>query len=214
MLSVARRTIEVVLSQHVEDAALQRNVRSVLVRAPHRRLNRLQRLDERLAASLDGIAQAGDDGLRACAAALDTPGTGQFFTATVRAIEGRSAPMLDRAGVVGDAHYVPWLVRQMAEPALARVAGEAFSLITGLDLAEAEVAAWWQAQGSRFTPGTRHFLGQPLSVVHCLAALKTGSQRQRAAAAEHLCLLKPGTPLFNTAAPAWRQKRLLEEWTA
>jgi len=422
MLSVARRTIEVVLSQHVEDAALQRNVRSVLVRAPHLRLNRLQRLDERLAASLDGIAQAGDDGLRACAAALDTPGTGQVFTATVRAIEGRSAPMLDRlfaltaalpearaglvsafgwvsaqslrgitkalldspetlqrdvglaacamhgvnpgpaletalaagaspvsthamrvagllgrvdllprclaalddarpghrlsaarasvllgdraaavvalqqlakaegaagvealqlllriappeqaravlqglaqdaagsralvigTGVVGDAHYVPWLVRQMAEPALARVAGEAFSLITGLDLAEADlersapdeaaagpndaagddkvamdddeslpwpdagkVAAWWQAQGSRFTPGTRHFLGQPVSVAHCLAALKTGSQRQRAAAAEHLCLLKPGTPLFNTAAPAWRQKRLLEEWTA
>ena len=38
-------------------------------------------------------------------------------------------------GVAGDPFYVPWLIKQMDEPALARLAGEAFSLITGLDLA-------------------------------------------------------------------------------
>ena len=45
---------------------------------------------------------------------------------------------------------------------------------------------------------------------HCLQVLKDGYQRQRVAAAHYLCLLRPGTPLFNCAAPAWRQKRLLE----
>lgn len=38
------------------------------------------------------------------------------------------------AGWSGDPVYVPWLLQQMTSPALARVAGEALSLITGLDL--------------------------------------------------------------------------------
>jgi hypothetical protein len=32
---------------------------------------------------------------------------------------------------------------------------------------------------------------------------------QRILAAHYLCLLEPGTPLFNTSAPALRQQRLL-----
>jgi hypothetical protein len=44
--------------------------------------------------------------------------------------------------------------------------------------------------------------------------LKNGFQRQRMAAAIYLCLLKPGTPLFNCAAPAWRQQRLLAQMLA
>jgi uncharacterized protein (TIGR02270 family) len=39
------------------------------------------------------------------------------------------------SGISGDARYIPWLIQQMAIPAHARVAGEAFSLITGTDLA-------------------------------------------------------------------------------
>jgi uncharacterized protein (TIGR02270 family) len=39
------------------------------------------------------------------------------------------------AGWVGDPHYVPWLIGHMAEIKTTRLAGEAFSLITGLDLA-------------------------------------------------------------------------------
>jgi hypothetical protein len=35
------------------------------------------------------------------------------------------------------------------------------------------------------------------------------NQRQRILAAHYLCLLDPGTPLFNTSAPAWRQQRWL-----
>jgi uncharacterized protein (TIGR02270 family) len=38
------------------------------------------------------------------------------------------------AGATGDATLVPWLVERMTEPALARTAGESFTLITGADL--------------------------------------------------------------------------------
>ncbi len=39
------------------------------------------------------------------------------------------------AGVVGDPASVPWLIRRMESPELARLAGEAFTMITGVDLA-------------------------------------------------------------------------------
>ncbi len=37
-------------------------------------------------------------------------------------------------GVLGDPQVVPWLIERMKEPNLARVAGEAFTFITGIDL--------------------------------------------------------------------------------
>jgi uncharacterized protein (TIGR02270 family) len=37
------------------------------------------------------------------------------------------------AGAIGDPEYGPWLVERMKVPALARVAGEAFTMITGAD---------------------------------------------------------------------------------
>jgi uncharacterized protein (TIGR02270 family) len=39
------------------------------------------------------------------------------------------------AGVIGDPAVIPWLIAQMENPDLARVAGAAFSIITGADLA-------------------------------------------------------------------------------
>jgi uncharacterized protein (TIGR02270 family) len=73
-----------------------------------------------------------------------------------------------------------------------------------------KAAAWWDLNASRFHTGQRYFLGAPVTREHCIDVLKTGYQRQRVLAAHHLCLLEPGTPLFNTSAPAWRQQRLLE----
>jgi hypothetical protein len=72
-----------------------------------------------------------------------------------------------------------------------------------------KIAGWWRANGTRFTSGTRYFMGDVPSPSSCLEVLKTGFQRQRLAAAEYLSLFAPGTPLFNTSAPAWRQQRLL-----
>jgi uncharacterized protein (TIGR02270 family) len=39
------------------------------------------------------------------------------------------------AGVIGDPTLIPWLIEQMAIPGLARVAGESFTMITGVDIA-------------------------------------------------------------------------------
>jgi len=72
-----------------------------------------------------------------------------------------------------------------------------------------KIEAWWATNGSRFQAGGRYFMGAPLTREHCVDVLKNGYQRQRILAAHYLCLLEPGTPLFNTSAPAWRQQRLL-----
>ena len=414
--------------QHVEESAHLRHVRSLLVRAPHVRLLQLGRLDERIAAHLDGVAVAGEYGVQLAQQALARPGAGEIFVATVRAIEdkddarldallaiteaapacrpgllsafgwvsaaalrgtiqtllasrapwrrevalaacamhavdpgaalgaalhdddtalraralhtagrcgrrdltsacldarthddprcafeaARSAlwlgdreasvaalealagpsesashgtpeiadrlrhsalrsvvkvlppararrllaslatdpalirPLLRGIGHAGDPHHVPWLISKMQDLQLARLAGEVFSFITGLDLAyldldrkppqdtefgpnadpdddnvamdeddslpwpdPVKIGAWWKANGHRFTPGTRYFMGQAPSPATCLEVLDTGFQRQRIAAAQYRVLLAPGTPLFNTAAPTWRQKRWL-----
>jgi uncharacterized protein (TIGR02270 family) len=417
-----------VVQQHQEEAACLRSTREHLVRAPHVRLHQLRRLDDRIAAHLDGLAVAGEFGTRLCEAALESPGIGEVFAATVRAIEDRNAAGLARllglaeaepgadpgsekgllsafgwvsaaslrgitkellgsrsafqrrvglaacgmhqvdagaaldeavhdadaglrlralrvagelgrldllpvcvqavsdaladdspcgaafrfhaahsalllgdrdtsvaclrtlaeapgprrldavrlllttvagrearvvlkqlaedsgnvrlliagVGAAGDVHYLPWLIQQMADLKLARLAGESFSTITGVDLAAldlelkppegletgpnddpadedvamdeddslpwpdpAKLAAWWKAKGSSFAPGTRFFMGEAPGDSHCTGILRTGFQRQRIAAALHLRLFQPGRPLFNTAAPAWRQHRLL-----
>lgn len=71
------------------------------------------------------------------------------------------------------------------------------------------VMAWWGFNRDRFAVGTRCFVGGPVTRSHCVHVLKTAPQPQRILAAHYLCLLDPGTPLFNTSAPAWRQQRLL-----
>lgn len=76
---------------------------------------------------------------------------------------------------------------------------------------QAKVHIWWTTTSQRFQPGVRYFMGAQPSSEHCLQVLRDGYQRQRFAAAQHLCLLRPGTSLFNCAAPAWRQQRLLAE---
>jgi uncharacterized protein (TIGR02270 family) len=72
-----------------------------------------------------------------------------------------------------------------------------------------KIEKWWAANASKFQKGKRYFMGAPVTREHCIDVLKNGYQRQRILAAHYLCLLEPGTPLFNTSAPAWRQHRLL-----
>ena len=418
MLTLARPPIAVVVQQHAEEAAILRNVRSLLVRAPHVRLLQLRRLDDRIAAHLDGLAVAAEFGTKLCQAALETPGAGEVFAAGVRAIEDQDTERLARlfaiaqalpegerglvsalgwvsasllqgtikallladdpfrrqlaiaacvmhrvdpgsalavaiadddpslraramraagecgrrdllpvslkaladedagcrfwatasavllghradasralaeqarvaspyrepalrlflmfsdlpaghallqslardaaqnmrlllhgTGIVGDPQYVPWLIKQMELPELARLAGESFGLISGVDLSYLDldrpppegvdfgpnddpddenvamdpddslpwpdvekVHAWWRANQEHFQPGQRYFMGEPLSVDHCRHVLREGYQRQRIVAALYLSGLQPGSRLFPTSAPAWRQQRWL-----
>jgi uncharacterized protein (TIGR02270 family) len=409
--------IRPVLEQHVADTSHLRLVRSILVRAPHVKLFNLRRLDDRVAAHLDGLSVAGEQAWPMCDAALESPTPGAVFTVAVSAIEAKSRGRLDHlyalaqaipeiqrglmsafgwaeqdqlrgivadlltapdpfrrligitacamhrvdpgkaregaledvnvalraralrasgelgrrdllptcvkllsaeepessfwaawsaallgnrgtavqalraigeapgpfrarafrlalqvmdaedgsvwlrrfaqqpenlrwllqgSGIAGDPAFVPWLIEHMSELTTARLAGEAFSLITGLDLAYLDlerkppekgvagpnddpadpnvemdadddlpwpdperISHWWQRNGARFVPGTRYFMGALLTREQCLRVLKEGFQRQRILAAHYLCLLAPGTPLFEWRAPAPRQLRLL-----
>ena len=47
------------------------------------------------------------------------------------------------AGVMGDPIFIPWLIEQMTIPELARVAGEAFTMITGVDIAYEDLEGEW-----------------------------------------------------------------------
>lgn len=71
------------------------------------------------------------------------------------------------------------------------------------------VQAWWQGHRGRFEKNVRYLLGRPVDRASALEALKTGYQRQRAAAALELGILEPGRPLFDVRAPAHRQQQLL-----
>lgn len=150
------------------------------------------------------------------------------------------------AGAIGDPVLIPWLMEQMSVPELARVAGEAFTTITGVDIAyldlegewpegfdagptehpedeEVEmdpdedlpwpdpdlIARWWSEHRPRFSNGTRYLLGDPIVPPTLNEVLRTGRQRQRAAAALELVLREPGPPLFETRARGDRQQRLL-----
>ena len=85
-----------VVRQHAEESANLRNMRSGLVTAPHVKLHHLRRLDDRIAAHLDGLAVAGEFGWKLCEAALENPGVGEVFAATVRAIEDKNLLALDK----------------------------------------------------------------------------------------------------------------------
>ncbi len=47
------------------------------------------------------------------------------------------------AGVIGDPVSIPWLIDHMAVPELARAAGEAFTMITGIDIAYEDLEGEW-----------------------------------------------------------------------
>ena len=103
MLAMKRPPVPVVVQQHVDDVVSLRNSRTYLVAAPHVRLHQLRRLDDRLAAHLDGLAVAGEYGAKLASMALESPETGEVFTAIVRAIEDRNAVGLDKLIALSEA---------------------------------------------------------------------------------------------------------------
>jgi uncharacterized protein (TIGR02270 family) len=49
--------------------------------------------------------------------------------------EDRLRDAIIGAGISGDPSYIPWLIKQMEVPKLAKIAGESFTYITGVDIA-------------------------------------------------------------------------------
>jgi uncharacterized protein (TIGR02270 family) len=66
---------------------------------------------------------------------LFVPHTNAWLRELAKQQPGRQRDLIRATGVVGDPLYIPWLTEPMAASETARLAGEAFSTITGLDLA-------------------------------------------------------------------------------
>lgn len=237
----------------------------ILALAPHVEENLACRFWAAWSAVLLGNRGVALDTLRHLAVESDAPHRTRAFRLAMQAMDATSAHatlkdlasdpaqlrgLIQGSGIAGDPSYVPWLIGHMASPETARLAGEAFTLVTGADLDALQlwrpqpedvetgpsedpddtsvdldadeglmwpdpqkVEQWWAANAGRFQKGQRYFMGAPVTWEHCLDVLTHGYQRQRILAAHYLCLLSPGTPLFNTSAPAWRQQRLLATMT-
>jgi len=149
-------------------------------------------------------------------------------------------------GVIGDPAGIPWLIEQMSIAPLARVAGEAFTMITGVDLAYDDldtdkpegfesgptedpnddnvemdpderlpwpdvtlISQWWGKHSPEYPAGVRHLIGKPITAEWLQQVLRQGRQRQRAAAALELAIIRPGEPLFEVRAPGFRQQAML-----
>lgn len=119
----ARPPVPVVVLQHCHGASTQFNTRQVLLDAPHARLHQLGRLDERLAASLDGLAEAGAAGLAQCDEGLASPLPGDVFAAAVCAILARDGARLDALFALA-----------AAEPTLQSALDAAFGWVSPADL--------------------------------------------------------------------------------
>ena len=72
-----------------------------------------------------------------------------------------------------------------------------------------KVGKWWEKNKGNFATGTRYLLGKPMEVANLNEVLRIGKQRQRAAAAIELAIRQPGTPLFETRMPGFRQRQIL-----
>lgn len=47
------------------------------------------------------------------------------------------------SGITGNIAYIPWLIKQMGDPEHARIAGEAFATMTGVDIASQDLEGEW-----------------------------------------------------------------------
>jgi uncharacterized protein (TIGR02270 family) len=105
-----------VLAQHVEDAALLRTQRRILVRAPHVKLLHLGRADERLEASLDALTLNPDLAARLAREALASPGLGEIFVAAAVAVQRRDLAELQRLCALIEPlpHAAPAIVSALA----------------------------------------------------------------------------------------------------
>ncbi len=150
------------------------------------------------------------------------------------------------AGAAGDPVNIPWLIEMMKVDELARVSGEAFTMLTGIYLAYDDlekdkpegfeagptenpedenvemdmdedlpgpnpelISKRWDSIKSQYKNGTRYLLGKPITKEWMQQVLRTGRQRQRAAAALELTTFTPGQPLFEVRAPGFVQRKIL-----
>ncbi len=131
------------------------------------------------------------------------------------------------SGIAGIISHIPWLIKLMSHVSFSRIAGEAFSTMTGAVLttnqlvakapdntgndvqAEEEdcdlpwpdagkVSSWWQSQNARFEPSQSYLLGKMRDQQQLILLLEKGPQSLRYGAALELMLSGTHSVLFNT----------------
>ncbi len=112
--------LDIILTQHGEEAAFLWLLREGAVKAPHYTLKDLEKHDTRIEAHLDGLRIAGDPGWEICKEALSQEESGEVFAASVLAFEcgaqGRISAVLEAAttsyelsrGVVSALGWLPF----------------------------------------------------------------------------------------------------------
>jgi uncharacterized protein (TIGR02270 family) len=82
---------------------------------------------------------------KACLIALrrmSIPDEHEWCTATAKKTNLQRIALIG-AGAIGDPVLIPWLIEYMSIPDMARVAGESFTMITGLDLVYEDLEGEW-----------------------------------------------------------------------
>lgn len=95
--------IALVVGRHAQEAAMLGQRRGAYACSPQNKLRHLRRIDDRIAAHLDGLAVAGEAGWFHCEAGLAQAGPGELFAATVMAIESRNSTRLGRLLALAEA---------------------------------------------------------------------------------------------------------------
>lgn len=118
------------LDEHVEEASFLWLQRSCAVDAPNYSPQQFAELDERLAAHIDGLRVADDEGWKLLESALENEGPEDFFPAAVLAIEakdGRFEALIERAKKAPDA--VPGLMSALGWVSPQFLGGQVKSLL-------------------------------------------------------------------------------------
>jgi uncharacterized protein (TIGR02270 family) len=98
-----RGRIPVVVDQHVHDAASLATTRLRLVDAAHVNLKLLDRIDERIAAHLDGIILDGPSGIGIALAELETGGKAECFLLAALGLASGNAALLEHVRRMSEA---------------------------------------------------------------------------------------------------------------
>ncbi len=146
---------------------------------------------------------------------------------------GRRAAIV-AAGAIGDPALFPWLLDQMSDPGLARLAGEALGTISGLDVERDRLEGagpppaddeddpddglpWPNASAvaravalRSLRPGSRHLRGAPTTPESLHRVLREGSQAQRSAAVLEL-LAQSHVISIDIRSPGHLQRRFLAD---
>ena len=96
MSNPSLQVIPHIVDQHIEEAAFLWSLRAAACHEPHYDLDDLAKLDQRVAAHLDGIAVSGEYGYQICKMSLQDASANEIFVSTVHAIESKNYSWLDK----------------------------------------------------------------------------------------------------------------------